>query len=76
MIPHKKNKAQIGFFSSFEDLLKGDEMNVLLSAAAFDFKKVMNKWKQFFLRLFQNLFLQIQNSLFSSTQFDILVFKA
>lgn len=37
----------------------GDNINVLLSAAAFNFKRMMNKWKKAFLRLLQNLFLML-----------------
>ncbi|MDI9319920.1 MAG: transposase, partial [Phycisphaerales bacterium] len=40
--------------------IKGDEMNVLLSAAAFNFKRMINKWKKFFLCLIQNLVLYLQ----------------
>lgn len=37
----------------------GDEINVLLSAAAFNFKKMMNKWKASFLAFWQNIFYQL-----------------
>ena len=39
--------------------IKGDEINILLAAAAFNFKRMMNKWKQSILGFFQNGVLQL-----------------
>jgi IS5 family transposase len=41
--------------------IKGDEINVLLSAAAFNFKRMINKWKKSIYVFFQNLFFQLQS---------------
>lgn len=35
----------------------GDNINIMLAAAAFNFKKMMNKWKSSFLALLQNAFI-------------------
>jgi IS5 family transposase len=37
----------------------GDNINVMLSAAAFNFKRMMNKWKAAFLALLQNIILAL-----------------
>jgi IS5 family transposase len=39
--------------------ITGDNINVMLSAAAYNFKKVMNKWKASFLDFLQNFFFVI-----------------
>jgi len=41
----------------------GDNINVMLSAAAFNFKRMMNRWKSSFLSFLQSLFVLIQNLL-------------
>lgn len=45
----------------------GDELNVILSAAAFNFKRMMNKWKAVFLYFLQNIFIMIKNLCFIQT---------
>lgn len=35
----------------------GDNINIMLAAAAFNFKRIMNKWKSSFLALLQNAFI-------------------
>jgi len=35
--------------------ITGDNINVMLAAAAFNFKRMMNKWKSSFLTLLRNL---------------------
>jgi len=45
----------------------GDELNVMLSAAAFNFKRMMNKWKTVFLYFLQNSFIMIKNLCFIQT---------
>lgn len=39
----------------------GDNTNIMLAAAAFNFKRMMNKWKASFFVLFQNLIFQFRN---------------
>lgn len=34
----------------------GDNINIMLAAAAFNFKRMMNKWKSSFIQFFENLF--------------------
>jgi len=42
----------------------GDNINIMLAAAAFNFKRMMNKWKKKFFHFFQTLFLQFQMQFF------------
>ena len=42
----------------------GDSINILLAAAAFNFKRMMNKWKSSFWHFFQNLFYQLYTTIF------------
>ncbi|MDI9319824.1 MAG: IS5 family transposase [Phycisphaerales bacterium] len=70
VIGHLKTDHRLS--RNFYKGIKGDEMNLLLSAAAFNFKRMMNKWKQFFLCLIQNLIFYLQNLLLPTTQFKIL----
>ena len=46
----------------------GDNVNIMLAAAAFNFKRMMNKWKSSFLLFFQKLFLSIFNLIFIQRQ--------
>lgn len=39
----------------------GDNMNIMLAAAAFNFKRMMNKWKSSFFTLLQSLLMTIMN---------------
>lgn len=39
----------------------GDNINIMLAATAFNFKRMMNKWKSSFWLFFQKLFLQLFN---------------
>lgn len=42
----------------------GDNINIMLAAAAFNFKKMMNKWKLSFLALLQNAFIFLKMLLY------------
>lgn len=42
----------------------GDNVNIMLAAAAFNFKRMMNKWKSSFWQFFQQLFYTIENRIF------------
>ncbi len=65
-LAHKKRAAIepiIGHIKSDQRLnrnfykgIVGDNINIILTAAAFNFKRVMNKWKSSFWLFFQNLF--------------------
>jgi len=41
----------------------GDNINIMLAAAAFNFKRMMNKWKSFFYYFFQILKFYTENRL-------------
>ena len=43
----------------------GDDINVMLSAAAFNFKRMMNIWKRIFFALFDSIILNIQKLILS-----------
>lgn len=53
VISHLKTDHRLS--RNFYKGIFGDNINVMLSAAAFNFKKMMNKWKASFLCLLQNL---------------------
>lgn len=57
IISHLKADHRLG--RNFYKGIFGDNINVMLSAAAFNFKRMMNKWKHSFLSLLQNLILVI-----------------
>lgn len=62
VIGHLKADHRLG--RNFYKGLVGDSVNILLAAAAYNFKRMMNKWKKSFLRLFETLlplFQSIQN---------------
>ena len=53
VISHLKTDYRLS--RNFYKGIFGDNINVMLSAAAFNFKKIMNKWKTSFLCLLQNI---------------------
>ncbi len=59
IIGHLKTDHRLG--RNFYKGLLGDSINILLSAAAFNFKRMMNKWKNLLLSFFQKLFLPLFN---------------
>lgn len=46
----------------------GDNMNIMLAAAAFNFKRIMNKWKSSFWLFFQRLIFSILSPVFSNNK--------
>jgi len=52
-ISHLKTDHRLS--RNFYKGILGDNINVMLSAAAFNFKRMMNKWKNSFLALLQNI---------------------
>ena len=59
VIGHLKTDHRLG--RNFYKGVFGDNINVMLAASAFNFKRMMNKWKSFFFVFFQNLFIQFNN---------------
>jgi IS5 family transposase len=45
--------------------LVGDSINIMLAAAGFNFKRMMNKWKSSFCLFFLELFYTLENLFFS-----------
>ena len=58
VISHLKTDHRLS--RNFYKGIFGDNINVMLSAAAFNFKKMMNKWKASFLCLLQNIIFVIK----------------
>jgi len=54
IIGHIKSDHRLN--RNFYKGIVGDNINIILTAAAFNFKRVMNKWKSSFWLFFQNLF--------------------
>lgn len=63
-------KADHRLSRNFYKGIFGDNINVMLSAAAFNFKRMMNIWKQIFLTFLQRIFLMLQKCFFSSYLFN------
>lgn len=59
VIGHLKSDHRLG--RNFYKGLVGDFINVLLAAAAYNFKRMMNKWKKSFFQFFEALLSFIQN---------------
>lgn len=57
VIGHLKTDHRVA--RNFYKGIKGDEINMLLAAAAFNFKRMMNKWKQSIFGFLQNWFVQL-----------------
>ena len=64
-IGHLKADHRLG--RNFYKGIKGDAINVLLAAAAYNFKKAMNKLKNGFWRFFQNLILLLFQTKYALT---------
>lgn len=77
IIGHLKRDHRLGL--NFHKGIIGDNVNLLLSAAAFNFKRMMNQWKSSFFAFFKRLFFIVQNFLeyllLTKSQYS-LVFKA
>lgn len=63
-------KADHRLSRNFYKGIFGDNINVMLSAAAFNFKRMMNIWKQIFLTFLQRIFWMLQKCFFSSYLFN------
>lgn len=59
IIGHLKADHRLG--RNFYKGIIGDNINIMLAAAAFNFKRMMNKWKTCFLVLFQNLIIHFND---------------
>lgn len=57
IIGHIKTSHRLG--RNFYKGILGDNINIMLAAAGFNFKRMMNKWKSSFWLFFQNLFQSI-----------------
>lgn len=57
VIGHLKTDHRLG--RNFYKGIVGDNINIMLAAAAFNFKRMMNKWKSSFFVFFQNLIIQL-----------------
>lgn len=57
VIGHIKTSHRLGC-NIYKGIL-GDNINIMLAAAGFNFKRMMNKWKSSFWLFFQNLFQSI-----------------
>lgn len=76
VIGHLKSDHRLG--RNFYKGVFGDNINLLLSAAAFNFKRMMNKWKSSLLPFFQNLvsiIISILSFLFKTQNKKNMVFK-
>jgi IS5 family transposase len=60
-ISHLKNNHRLG--RNFYSYITGDETNVLLSAAAYNFKRMMRKWKEMF-KYFLSIFYYVLSTFF------------
>lgn len=58
VIGHLKSDHRVA--RNFYKGIKGDSFNILLAASAFNFKRMINKWKKFFCVYFKNIFLPIK----------------
>ena len=62
VIGHLKTDHRLS--RNFYKGIVGDNINIMLAAAAFNFKRMMNKWKQKFFHFFQTQFFQFQRLFF------------
>lgn len=65
-------KADHRLNRNFYKGIVGDNINIMLAAAAFNFKRMMNKWKIYFCQIFERLFLSFQKLYY---QFFFIFFK-
>ncbi len=61
-------KAEHRLNRNFYKGIVGDNINIMLAAAGFNFKRMMNKWKSFFYLFFQKVFLEIFYPLYPKTK--------
>jgi IS5 family transposase len=63
IIGHLKTDHRLN--RNFYKGIVGDNINIMLAAAAFNFKRMINKWKKIFFHFFQTLFSHFQTIFFS-----------
>jgi len=62
VIGHLKTDHRLG--RNFYKGITGDNINIMLAAAAYNFKRMMNKWKSSFYLFSQELYLWLESKLF------------
>ena len=70
IIGHLKTDHRLN--RNFYKGIVGDNINIMLAAAAFNFKRIMNKWKNYFCQILERLFLSFQKLYY---QFFFIFFK-
>ena len=60
VIDHLKTDHRLG--RNFYKGIVGDNINIMLAAAAFNFKRMMNKWKSSLCSFFQELYIWFESS--------------
>jgi len=65
IIGHLKTDHRLG--RNFYKGIVGDNINIMLAAAAFNFKRMMNKWKSSFYSFFQNCLFWFESVFFKTT---------
>jgi len=69
IIGHLKSDHRLG--RNFYKGVVGDNINIMLAAAAFNFKRMMNKWKSSFLSFFQMLYYSIMKLIFNQNRAEL-----
>jgi len=67
IIGHLKTDYRLG--RNFYKGIFGDNINIMLAAAAFNFKKMMNKWKSSFCLFFEKFIYYFCNLFFCAKNF-------
>lgn len=66
IIGHLKTDHRLG--RNFYKGIFGDNINIMLAATAFNFKRIMNKWKSSFCQFFRELFYSIETCIYKLTE--------
>ena len=69
IIGHLKSDRRLG--RNFYKGVVGDNINIMLAAAAFNFKRMMNKWKSSFLSFFQMFYYSIMKLIFNQYRAEL-----
>jgi len=69
IIGHLKSDHRLG--RNFYKEVVGDNINIMLAAAAFNFKRMMNKWKSSFLSFFQMFYYSIMKLIFNQYRAEL-----
>jgi IS5 family transposase len=67
VIGHLKANYRLG--RNFYKGIVGDTTNILLAAAAYNFKRIMNKWKASFWQFLKSIIYHLKNSLILLVEF-------